>query len=105
MTELQKLKVILLERYQEPVHLFLSKMGAVQYIKVDCEEELYAGFLEACSVPTYESLKNSDIQTRIKKDFEDLDFKTDDLVDDVVPLHGKTIKEILSNMEQKLTAI
>ncbi|GAH14316.1 unnamed protein product, partial [marine sediment metagenome] len=75
-------------------------MGAVQYIKVDCEEELYDGFLKACPIPSYESVKNSDIQKRIKKDFEDLDLKIDDIVDDVVPLHGNTIKEILSNMEQ-----
>ncbi len=80
-------------------------MGAVQYIKVDCEEELYDGFLKACPIPSYESVKNSDIQKRIKKDFEDLDLKIDDIVDDVVPLLGNTIKEILSNMEQKLTAI
>jgi len=80
-------------------------MGVAQYIKVDCEDELNNGFLHACPIPSYESVKNSDIQKRIKKDFEDLDLKIDDIVDDVVPLHGNTIKEILSNMEQKLTAI
>ena len=75
MQDLQKLKVILLERHQEPVHLFLAKMGCVQYIKVDCEEEAYNGFLHACPVPMEESLINSEIQTRIQRDFEELHFK------------------------------
>ena len=105
MPNLQKLKVLLLERHQEPVHLFLSKRGVAQYIKVDCEEELYAGFLEACTIPSNEALKNSDIRKRIKRDFEELDLKPDDVVDEVAPLHGNTIREILSNMEQKLTEI
>ena len=69
MPDLQKLKVVLLERHQEPVLLFLSKGGVAQYIKVDCEEESYAGFLQACTIPNDESLKNSDIQTRIKRKF------------------------------------
>ncbi|MBY9015085.1 MAG: hypothetical protein KGD68_05265 [Candidatus Lokiarchaeota archaeon] len=105
MPNLRKLKVILLERHQEPVHLFISKMGVAQYIKVDCEEESYTGFLQACSIPNDESLKNSDIQTRIKRKFEELDLNPDDVFDDEAFLTGNTIKEILSNMEQKLTVI
>ncbi|KKL66789.1 hypothetical protein LCGC14_2141460, partial [marine sediment metagenome] len=105
MPDLQKLKVILLERHQEPVHIFLCKMGVAQYIKVDCEEESYNGFLQACSIPKDESLKNSDIQTRIKRKFEELDLKPDDVIDEVALLPGNTIKEILFNMEQKLTEI
>jgi len=100
MPDLQKLKVILLERHQEPVHIFLCKMGVAQYIKVDCEEESYNGFLQACSIPKDESLKNSDIQTRIKRKFEELDLKPDDVIDEVALLPGNTIKEILFNMEQ-----
>ncbi len=105
MPDLQKLKVILLERHQEPVHLFISKMGVAQYIKVDCEEESYTGFLHSCQIPKDESLKNTDIQIRIKKKFEELDLKPDDVVNEVALLPGNTIKEILSNMEQKLTEI
>jgi len=105
MPDLQKLKVILLERHQEPVHLFLSKMGVAQYIKVDCEEESYNGFLQACPIPKDESLKNLDIQTRIKRKLEELDLKPDDKINDVALLPGNTIKEILSNIEQKLTEI
>ncbi len=99
------LKVILLERHQDQVLLFLSKRGVAQYIKVDCEEESYAEFLQACPIPNDESLKNSDIQTRIKRKFEELDLKPDDVIDEVALLPGNTIKEILSNMEQKLIEI
>ncbi len=105
MPDLQKLKVILLERHQDPVHLFLSKLGVAQYIKVDCEEEPYTEFLQQCSIPKDESLKNSDIQTRIKRKFEELDLKSDDVIGEVALPPGNTIKEILSNMEQKLTEI
>ncbi len=105
MPDLQKLEVILLERHQEPVLLFLSKRGIAHYIKVDCKEELYTEFLEACPIPNDESLKNSEIQTRIKREFEELDLTPDDVIDEVALLPGDTIKEILSNMEQKLTEI
>ena len=105
MPNLQKLKVILLERHQEPVLLFLSKMGAVQYIKVDCEDESYTGFLQACPIPKSESLMNSDIQTRIKRKFEEFDLKPDDVIGEVTLLPGNTIKAILSNIEHRLTEI
>jgi vacuolar-type H+-ATPase subunit I/STV1 len=105
MPDLQKLKVILLERHQEPVHLFLSKMGVAQYIKVDCEEEQYTGFLQACELPSDESLQNADIQIRIKKKFEELDLEPDGKVGEAKLLPGNTIKEILSNIEQKLVEI
>jgi vacuolar-type H+-ATPase subunit I/STV1 len=105
MPDLQKLKVILLERHQEPVHLFLSKTGVAQYIKVDCEEEQYTGFLQACQLPREESLQNADIQTRIKKKFEELNLEHDGVVSEVALLPGNTIKEILSNIEQKLAEI
>ena len=103
--DLQKLKVILLEKHQEPVLLFLSSMGAVQFIKVDCEEEPYSGFLRACPIPTDESVMNSDIQTRIKRKFEEFNLKIDDVDGDVALLPGNTIKEILTNIELKLTEI
>ena len=105
MPDLQKLKVILLERHQEPVHLFISKMGVAQYIKVDCEEEQYNGFLRACPIPSDESQTLADIQTRINKKFEELDLKPDGAIGDVALLPGNTIKEILSNIEQKLGEI
>ena len=105
MPDLQKLEVVLLERHQEPVLLFLSKLGVAHYIKVDCEEELYTEFLEECPIPNDESLKNLDIQTRIKRKLEELDLTPDDVIDEVALLPGNTIKEILSNMEQKLTEI
>jgi len=105
MQDLHKLKVILLERHQEPVLLFLSKMGAVQYIKVDCEEESNGGFLHACPIPKDESLMNLDIQTRIIKDIEEMHLKSDYKIHDEALLPGNTIKEILSNIEQKLTEL
>jgi len=105
MRELQKLKVILLERHQEPVLLSLSKMGAVQYIKVDCEEESYNGFLQACPIPNDESVMNSEIQTRIERKFKEFDLKPDKVIEEIALLPGNTIKEILSNMEQKLLEI
>ena len=80
-------------------------MGVAQYIKVDCEEESYNGFLQACSIPKDESLKISDIQTRIKRKFEELDLKPDDVIDEVALLPGNTIKEILFNIDQKLIEI
>ena len=105
MQDLQKLKVILLERHQEPVHLFLAKMGCVQYIKVDCEEEAYNGFLHACSIPKEESLMNSEIQTRILRDFEEMHLKPNTKNGDVALPPGNTIKEILVNVEHKLDEI
>ncbi len=105
MQDLQKLKVILFESHQESVLLFLGKMGVAQYIKVSCEEELDTGFLHACPIPTDESLLNSEIKTRILRDFEDMHLKPDNKIHDEVLLPGKTIKEILSNIEQKLTEI
>jgi len=105
MQDLQKLKVILLERHQEPVLLFLSKMGVAQYIKVDCEEESNTGFLHVCPIPKDESLMNSDIRTRIIRDIEEMDLKNDYKIHDEALLPGNTIKEILSNIEQKLTEL
>jgi len=105
MQDLQKLKVILFERHQEPVLLFLGKMGVAQYIKVDCEEESDNGFLHACQIPTEESLMNSDIQTRIIRDFEEMHLKPDNKIHEEALLPGNTIKEVLSNIEQKLTEI
>ena len=105
MQDLQKLKVILLERHQEPVLLFLGKMGVAQYIKVDCEEESYNGFLHACPIPKEESLINSDIRTRIMKDIEEMDLKNDYKIYEEALLPGNTIKEILSNIDQRLTEV
>ncbi|MBY8985845.1 MAG: hypothetical protein KGD65_12295 [Candidatus Lokiarchaeota archaeon] len=105
MPSLRKLKVILLERHQEPVLLFLSKLGVAQYINVDCEEESYTGFLQACPIPKDELQMNSEIQTRIERKFDELDLKRDGVIGDAALLSGNTIKEILSNMEQKLTEI
>jgi len=105
MQDLQKLKVILLERHQEPVLLFLSKMGVAQYIKVDCEDELNNGFLHTCPIPKDESVMNLDIQARIIKDIEEMHLKTDSKIHDEALLPGNTIKEILSNIEQKLTEL
>jgi len=105
MQDLQKLIVILLERHQEPVHLFLAKMGGVQYIKVDCEEESYNGFLHACPIPKEESLMNSKIQTRILRDFEEMHLKPNNKNGKVALPPGNTIKEILVNVEHKLDEI
>jgi len=105
MPKLQKLKVILLDNYQEQVHLYLSKMGVAQYIKVDCEENGNNGFLNTCEIPTDESLMNSEIQTRIKKKFGELNLKPDRSIDDVALLPGESIKEILYSMEKKLKEI
>ena len=105
MPDLQKLKVILLERHQEPVLLFLSKMGVVQYIKVNCEEEPYDGFLKACPVPKNESLMNLDLQTRITRKLEEFNLKPDNEINDVALLPGNTIEEILFNIEKKLAEI
>ncbi|MHA2289517.1 MAG: V-type ATPase 116kDa subunit family protein [Promethearchaeota archaeon] len=105
MPDLQKLKVILLERHQEPVHLFLAKMGGVQYIKVDCEEESYNGFLHACSIPKEESLMNLEIQTRILRDFEEMHIKPKNKIGEVALPPGNTIKEILVNVEHRLEEI
>jgi len=80
-------------------------MGVAQYIKVDCEEELDTGFLHTCPIPNDESLMNSEIQTRIVRDFEEMHLKPDNKIHEEALLPGVTIKEILSNIEQKLTEI
>ncbi|UCC20086.1 MAG: hypothetical protein JSV62_02050 [Promethearchaeota archaeon] len=105
MPSLRKLKVILQERYQEPVLLYLSKMGSIQFYKVDCEEESNAGFLQMCNVPDEKITKNSDIQTRIKNKLEELELEFEDKSDIVEILPGNTIDEISSNIEKKLTEI
>jgi V/A-type H+-transporting ATPase subunit I len=105
MPDLQKLKVILLERHQDPVLLFLSKLGAAHFIKVDCEEESLTEILQACPAPDEESLMISEIQTRIKQTLDYLDLKFDDKIDEVALLPGDTIKEILSNLDKKLNEI
>jgi V/A-type H+-transporting ATPase subunit I len=80
-------------------------MGVAQYIKVDCEEEAYTEILQACPIPTDESVKNSEIQTRIKSKLEELNLKSEGVIEEMAILPGDTINEILSNMEQKLTEI
>ena len=106
MPSLRKLKVILLERYKEPILLFLGNQGTVQFYKVDCEEESNYGFLQMCTVPDDEFLMNSEIQTRIKNKLEELDLELDEeIVDDAELMPGNTITEILSNMEKKLIEI
>ncbi len=104
MPDLKKLEVMILERHQEPVNLFLCSQGVAQYIKVDCEKE-YSGLLNACPIPKDESLKNSDIQTRIKTILDKYDLKPYNGFDHVALLPGSTIIDILSNMEQKLIDI
>jgi hypothetical protein len=104
MTELQKLEVLLLEKYQEPVHLFLCRMGVVQYIKVDWEKE-YSGLLNACPLPNEISLENSDIQKRIEKILKELDLNLENGFDEVSPLPGNTFKEILIHINESLTKI
>ena len=102
MPELQKLKVIILERHQDPVLLFITRLGIAHFLKVDCEDETYTGILQACPAPDEESLMISEIQTRIKSILEDLDLKFEEIAEDVALLPGDTIREILSNMEKRL---
>ena len=105
MPGLRKLKIVLQEKYKEPILLYLTKKGDVQFTKVDCEEESNEGFLQMCSVPDDKMVKNSGIQTRIKNQLQDLDLELEDHMDNVELLPGNTIDEILSNIEMKLTEI
>ncbi|MHA2268302.1 MAG: V-type ATPase 116kDa subunit family protein [Promethearchaeota archaeon] len=61
--------------------------------------------MHACQIPSDESQRIADIQTRINKKFEELDLKPDGAIGEVVLLPGNTINEILSNIEQKLAEI
>ena len=96
MPSLRKLKVVVQERYQEPVLLHLCKEGDIQFTKVDCEEESNAGFLQACPVADDNVAKNSEIQTRIKSKLDELDLELEDKSDTVELLPGNMIYEIIS---------
>lgn len=105
MPSLRKLKVILQEKYKDPVLLFVSKEEAVQFYKVDCEAESNAGFLQACATPDEKVSRNTEIQTRIKSKLNELDLEYEDRSDSVELFPGNTINDILSKIEIKLKEI
>ncbi len=105
MPKLRKLKVILLGKHQDSVHIFLCKLGVSQYIKVDCNKDSYLGILQACPIPEDSSDINLALKTRIKKKCEEFDLKLDEKIDNADPLPGNTIDEILFYIDEHLANI
>ena len=80
-------------------------MGVAQSINVNVQKELFDGLLEDYAVPCAITLRHSDILTRVNHQLEELEQKPEELIDKA-PLPSKvTLKEILDEMEQKLSEI
>jgi len=85
--------------------LFLGKMGVAQSIDANGEKDSFEGLLEEYIVPCEITAQHSDIITRVNRKLADLELKPEELIDKA-PLPSKTtLKEILAEMEQKLSEI
>ena len=103
--DLRKLEVVVRQEDIEAVLLFLGKTGVAQSINVNGQKELFDGLLEDYAVPCAITLQHSDILTRVNHQLEELEQKPEELIDKT-PLPSKvTLKEILDEMEQKLSEI
>jgi len=103
--DLWKLEVVVRKEDIEPVLLFLGKMGVAQSIDVNGQKESFDGLLEEYTVPCEITAQYSDILTRVNHKFEELELKPEELIDKA-PLPSKTtLKEILDEIEQKLSEI
>jgi len=101
--DLWKLEVIVRQEDMEAVLLFLGKMGVAQSIDVNGERESYEGLLEEYVVPCELPAQWSDILTRVNHRLEQLELKPAELTEKA-PLPSKnTLKEILAEIEQKLS--
>ena len=80
-------------------------MGVAQSIDVNGDEESFDGFLEKYSVPCEITAQSSDFLARIDHRFEQLDLKPEQL-SEKTPLPPKnTLKEILAEIEKRLSEI
>jgi len=80
-------------------------MGVAHSINVNGEQELFDGLLEEYAVPCEVATQCSDILTRVDRKLEELEQKPEEL-SHKPPLPSKTtLKEILGEMEQKLSEI
>ena len=103
--DLWKLEVVVCQEDIEPVLLFLGKMGVAQSIDVNGEKESFEGLLEEYIVPCEITAQSSDILARVNRRLEQLDLKPVDLPEKA-PLPPKTtIKEILAEIEKRLSQI
>src|SRR3990170_4400008 len=102
---LRKLEVVVRQEDIDAVLLFLGKTGVAQSINVNGQKESFDNLLEDYVVPCAITLRNSDILTRVNHQLEELEQKPEELIDKT-PLPSKvTLKEILDEMEQKLSEI
>jgi len=85
--------------------LFLGRMEIAHFIDVRCEIEAYKELLEEYAVPSEITSKHLDIIARVNRKLEQLELKPEELTEKP-PLPSKTtLKEILAEMEQKLSEI
>ncbi|MCK5346618.1 MAG: hypothetical protein KAR20_24580, partial [Candidatus Heimdallarchaeota archaeon] len=108
MAELEKLDVMVLQKYRDATNIFLCKQGVSQYSKIDCDDDSYSHLLHECPLMSEESGMNSDIRSRIKRKLDELDdlgLDLDKHTDDVAIPHGSTIKEIIEHIDHDLTEI
>jgi len=89
----------------EVVLLFLGKMGVAQSIDANGETESFEGLLEEYVVPCEITVQCSDILTRVNHRLEQLELKPEELAEKASLPSKTTLKEILAEMEQKLSEI
>ena len=108
MAELEKLDVMVLQKYRDATNIFLCKMGVSQYSKIDCDDDSYSHLLHECPLMSEESGMNSEVRSRIKRKLDELDdlgLDLDKHTDDVAIPHGSTIKEIIEHIDHEITEI
>ena len=97
--------VIFLKKDIDSVLLFLGNMGVAHCIDVHDELELFEGLLEQYEVPCEVVNRPSNIITRVDRVLEGLELKPEELTDREPLPPKKTIEEILTEGEQKLSEI
>jgi len=103
--DLWKLEVVVRQEDIEAVLLFLGKMGVAQPIDVNGEKDSFDGLLEEYAVPCEITAQYSDILTRVNHRLEQLELKPEELTEKASLPPKTTLKEILAEMEQKLSEI
>ncbi|MHA2230995.1 MAG: V-type ATPase 116kDa subunit family protein [Candidatus Hodarchaeales archaeon] len=85
--------------------MFLGNIGVAQYIDVHDELELFDGLLEQYEVPDELVIRPSNILARVDHTLEGLELKPEEIVDREPLPPEKTMEEILTEVEQKLSEI
>jgi V/A-type H+-transporting ATPase subunit I len=89
----------------ESVLLFLGKMGIAHTIDVHDELELCEGLLEQYEVPSEVCTQESNLLTRVDRLLQELELKPVELIDKEPLSPDKTLKEILTDAQEKLSEL